>query len=123
MEIIEPRGQRFEVALELFRSAQPISYRGVSFYLAPEGYLAASVPTSWRLENTTEQTALNDLKAAENTLKELIAESPAFASVAGDRPRQYILIHDDGVGGVELCRLADGRLIWAEGFPAAERAT
>jgi hypothetical protein len=123
MEVIEPSGQRFEVALELFRSGQPISYRGVSFYLAPGGHLAASIPTSWYLENTTEQTALNDLGVAENALKDLIAESPAFASVVGNLPRQYILLHDYGAGGVELCRLVGGKLIWAKGFPAAKGAT
>ena len=43
MEILEPNGKRFEVALELFQSGEPLSFRGVSFALAPEGYLAVKV--------------------------------------------------------------------------------
>ena len=69
MEILEPSGKRFELALELFQSGEPLSSRGVSFLLAPEDHLAVRVPTSWHLENTTEQTALSDLKVAENTLE------------------------------------------------------
>ncbi len=123
MEVIEPNGLRFEVALELFKDGQAFSFHGVSFYLAPEGYVAASIPTTWYLENTTEQTALNDLKAAENTLEDLIAESPKFASIVKDLPRRYILVHNYGMGAIELCRLAEGKLIWAKGFPAVKGTT
>ena len=122
MEILEPSGKRFEVALELFQSGEPLSFRGVSFALAPEGHLVVRVPTSWYLENTTEQTALNDLEVAENTLNDLVLESPAFASVVKDRPRHFVLVYDYGMGGVELCRLIDGSLVWAKGFPVGEGA-
>ena len=122
MEILEPNGQRFEVAIELFQSGEPLSFRGVSFSLAPEGHLEIRVPTSWHLENTTEQTALSDMKVAENTLNDLAAESPAFASVIKDRPRHFVLVYDYGMGGVELCRLIDGSLVWAKRFPVGEGA-
>ncbi|MCA1568610.1 MAG: hypothetical protein LC803_23780 [Acidobacteria bacterium] len=122
MEILEPNGKRFEVALELFQSGEPLSFRGVSFALAPEGHLVARVPTSWHLENTTEQTALSDLRVAENILNDLVAQSASFASVVRNRPRHFVLVYDYGMGGVELCCLIDGSLEWAKGFPAGEGA-
>ena len=122
MEILEPNRKRFEVALELFQSGEPVSFRGVSFALAPEGYLAVRVPTSWYLENTTEQTALSDFKVAENTLNDLVGESLAFASVVKNRSRHFVLVYDYGMGGVELCRLIEGSLVWATGLPARQCA-
>ena len=73
MEILEPHGKRFEIALKLFHSGEPLSFRGVSLALAPEGYLVARVSTSWHLENTTERTALSDFQVAESTLNDLFA--------------------------------------------------
>ena len=90
----------------------------MSFALAPEGQLVIRVPTNWYLENTTEQTALSDLKVAESTLDDLIAASPALASGVKNRPRHFVLVYDYGTGGVELCHLVNGSLIWAKGFPA-----
>ena len=116
MEILEPHGKRFEIALKLFHSGEPLSFRGVSLALAPEGYLVARVSTSWHLENTTERTALSDFQVAESTLNDLIAGSSAFASVVKNCPRQFVLVYDYGMGGVELCRLVDGSLVWAKGF-------
>ena len=122
MEILEPNGKRFEVALELFQSEEPLSFRGVSFALTPEDYLAVRVPTSWYLENTTEQTALSDFKVAENTLNDLVGESPAFASVVKNRFCHLVLVYDYGMGGVELSRLIEGSLVWAKRLPARQGA-
>jgi len=65
---------------------------------------------------------LIDLRVAENSLNDLVSESPAFVSVVKNQPRHFVLVYDYGMGGVELCRLIDGTLIWAKGFPAGEGA-
>ncbi len=120
MEITEPHGSRFEVALERLRDGHAFTFRGVGFWLAPDGSLKVRVQSSWRLENATGQTALSDLDRAKNLLDALIKESPSFASLVKERARRFILIDDYGMGAVELCRSVDGELIWAKGMPQSE---
>ena len=116
MEITDPHGSRFELALERLRDGHAFTFRGVGFWFAPDGSLEVRVQSSWRIENTTEQTALNDLDNAKNLMDDLIEESSSFASLVKDSARRLVLIDDYGMGAVELCHLADGALIWAKGM-------
>ncbi len=117
MQVLEPHGPRFELALERLRDGDAFSFNGISFWLAPDGYLEVSVESSWRIENTTEQTALADLQRAMNLVNDLIAKSSSFVAVTKAHPQLFILIHDYGMGSVELCRLVDGKIVWAKGMP------
>lgn len=117
MQVLEPYGSRFELALEDFRNGHAFTFRGVKMWLAPDGSLGASINSSWRIENTTEQTALADLQIAKDTVNDLVAESSPFAALIKDRPQYFILIHDYGMGSVEWCRLVDGKIVWAKGMP------
>jgi hypothetical protein len=123
MEITEPHGSRFELALERFRDGRAFTFDGVGFWLAPDGVLEARVQTSWFRENVTEQTALNDLERAKNLADTLVEASASFASLVKDRPRRYVVVDDYKMGGIELCRLIDGSLLWSNGFPVAKGAT
>ena len=115
MEISEPHGSRFELALERLQDGHAFTFRGVGFWLAPDGSLEVRAPSSWRIENITEQTALSDLERAKNLLDVLIEESSSFASLVNGLARRFVLIDDYGMGAVELCRLVNGALIWAKG--------
>lgn len=117
MQVLEPHGPRFELALERLRNGDAFSFDGVSFWLGPDGYLEVSVGSSWRIENTTEQTALADLQRAMHLVNDLVAKSSSFATVAKSHSQRFILIHDDGMGSVELCRLVNGKIVWAKGMP------
>ena len=121
MEVTEPHGSRFEVALERLRDGHAFTFRGVGFWLAPDGSLEVRAQSSWRIENTTEQTALSDLENAKNLLAALIKGSSSFASLVMGRAHRFVLIDDYGMGAVELCRLVDGALIWAKGMAQSER--
>ena len=116
MEITEPHGPRFELALDRFRDGHAFTLNGVGFWLAPDGALEVSAQTSWFIENVTEQRALDDLDRARRLTDTLIEESPAFASLVKGRPRRYVLIDDYKMGGVVLCRLVDGSLNWSAGM-------
>ena len=120
MEIFEPHGSRFELALELFRDGRAITFNGVGFWLAPDHALEIRVQTNWQRENVTELTAWADLKMAKGLADALEKASPAFASVVKDRSRRYVLVDEYKNGGVELCRLVDGKLFWSKGYPAAD---
>ena len=116
MQVLEPQGPRFELALERLRDGDAFSFDGVSFWLAQDGCLEVSVVSSWRIENTTEQTALVDVKRAMKLVGDLVAKSSSFAAIAKAHPQRFTLIHDYGTGSVELCRLVDGAIIWAKGI-------
>ena len=117
MEVSETNTQRFDVALELLREGRSFTFDGVSFWIAPDGSLQVSIDTSWRIENTTEQTALSDLERAKNVLAQLVRESVAFKSITEGRPQEFSLGYDCGKSGVELARLVEGKLVWAKGAP------
>lgn len=117
MQVLEPHGPRFELALDRLRDGNAFSFDGVSFWLALDGYLEVSVESSWRIENTTEQTALADLQRAVNLVNDLVAKSSPFAAVTKAYPQRFILINDYGMGSVELCRLVNGKIVWAKGMP------
>lgn len=117
MQVLEPRGSRFDLALERLRAGHAFSFRGAGFWLTPDGYLEVSLNSSWRIEDTTKQTALNDLKRAKDILTDLALESPSFAEIVKAYPQRFILINDYGTGSVELCHLEDGELRWAKGMP------
>jgi hypothetical protein len=113
MQVLEPPGPRFELALERLRDGDAFSFDGVWFWLAPDGYLEVSVESSWRIEHITEQTALADLERAMSLVNDLLAKSSSFSAVAKAHPQRFILIHDYGTGSVAVCRLVDGKIVWA----------
>ena len=117
MEVSEPNTQRFEIALERLSEGESFTFDGVSFWMPPDGSLQVSVDTSWRIENTTEQTALVDLERAKNVLTHLAHESAAFKKLIEGRRQDFSLGYDAGKSGVELARLIDGKLVWAKGAP------
>jgi hypothetical protein len=117
MEVTEPHGSRFELIIEQFCDGQPFSYQGTGFLLAPDGALELRVPTSWQCANVTEQTALDDFSRAMESVESLVSASVAFASSVVDRARRYVLVEDYGMGGIELCHLVNGRIIWKRTLP------
>jgi hypothetical protein len=117
MEVSGPITQRFEIALERLSEGESFTFDGVSFWIPPDGSLQVSVDTSWRPQNTTEQTALRDLERATNVLTHLAHESSAFKKLIEGRRQDFSLNYDAGKSGVELARLVDGKLVWAKGAP------
>ena len=110
MQILEPHGQRFEVALELLREGRSFSFDGVSFSLGSNGQLIVAIESSfWPPENITEQTALRDLERAKNVADYLAKENAAFATTVENHPQLFILLNYYGHGGeVEWARPVEG---------------
>ncbi|MGI8495267.1 MAG: hypothetical protein ACR2L1_08150 [Pyrinomonadaceae bacterium] len=117
MEVTEVNGSRFNLALERFKEGYLFNFCGVVFNLSSDGYLDVSVQTSWLMENTTEETALEDFKIANTLTDTLIKESPSFAKLVDNLPRRFSLIDDYKTGAVELCRSAENKIHWAKGMP------
>jgi hypothetical protein len=117
MEILEPRGQRFEVALELLREGQSFVFDKVTFSLGSGGQLVVAIPSSfWPPENMSEVTALRDLERAKAVAEYLVKQSGRFAAIFEQRPPLFLMFGYEGRGGEnEWARLVNGRILWAKG--------
>jgi hypothetical protein len=117
MEILEPRGARFEVALDLLRDGQSFVFDKVNFSLAANGQLVVGIPSSfWPPQNITEATALRDLQRAKAVAEYLVNQSARFADVFEQHPPFFMLFAYEGRGGEnEWARLVNGKVLWAKG--------
>jgi hypothetical protein len=114
MEILEPQGQRFQVALELLRKGSTsFTFDGVRFSLSSDGRLVVEIQSSyWPLENVDEQTALTDLRRAKSVAEYLARENPMFSGIYQQHQHLFILLNYYGRGGeMEVARLVDGRAL------------
>ena len=125
MEILEPHGQRLEVALELLREGRSFfTFNGVRFSLSSGGLLVVAIESSyWPPDNMNEQTALSDLQRAKSVADYLARENPSFDAIYRKHPPLFILLNYYGHGGeMEAARLVDGEVVWAKGMPQVSRA-
>ena len=113
MEILQPHGRRFEVALELLREGQSFIFDGVRFSLAPDGPLIIAIQSShWPIKN--EDGALSDLRRAKSVADYLAGENPTF-EVIYRQQHLFILLNYYGHGGeMEVARFVDGEVVWAD---------
>ena len=119
MEILEPHGRRFEVALELLQEGtSSFTFDGVTFSLSDDGLLVVAIQSSyWPLENITEQTALRDLRRAKSVADYLAEENPLFNSIYESHKHLFILVEYYGRGGeMEMARLDNDQVLWASGI-------
>ncbi len=124
MEILEPHGQRFEVALELLREGKSFTFDGVRFSLTPDGLLGVAIESSyWPPDNMTEQAALSDLQRAKSVADYLARENNSFAAIYRRHRHLFLLLNYYGHGGeMEAARLVDDRVVWAKRMPQASGA-
>jgi hypothetical protein len=115
MEILDPHGRRFEVALELLREGSSFIFEGVRFSLAPDGLLVVAIESSyWPIND--EQAALSDLHRAKSVADYLAGENPMFDAIYRQHQHLFILLNYYGHGGeMEVARLVDGEVVWAHG--------
>lgn len=116
MEILQPHGRRFEVALELLHDGRSFTFDGVRFSLASDKWLVVAIQSSyWPIRD--EQTALSDLHRAKSVADYLAAENPTFAAIYQKHQQLFILVNYFGHGGeMEVARLVDGDVVWANGI-------
>jgi hypothetical protein len=105
-----PDDPRFPAALELLREGRAIGYRGISISL-DRATVGCSAPASWRPEALTERRALADFDEMQRTINELRRARPEYDAATRARPTRFSLVDDYGTGVVELCHLADGRVV------------
>ena len=116
ISVDKPIGRRFDLALDDFAEGGPFIFQGCVLCLRG-GFVEVRVPASWEVENTDERRARDDLERARLNLGRLHATSTRFSGIVGQRPMRLVLVHDYGMGGLELCELEDGRFTWRPGYP------
>lgn len=102
MEFLEPRGLRFERALERFFGGRSMAFCGVNFWLAPDGYLEVRVHPDWRVGRDDDQRSLDDMSFARGVSEEISAGSPRFASAAGNLPWRFVKLDETGTGRLSV---------------------
>jgi len=114
MEILEPHGKRFEVALEFLREGRSFTFDGVRFSLSSEEVLVVTIQASyWQGGKTGEETAVRDLRRAKSVADYLARENSMFNAIYWNHRQLFILVNYYGHGGeMEIARLVDGKFVW-----------
>src|SRR5689334_17240123 len=98
MEILEPHGRRFEVALEILREGGSFTFDGVRFSLSTGALLVVAIQSShWPAYNMS--TALSDLRRAKSVADYLAAESTLFNALYRKHQHLFVLLNFFGHGG------------------------
>ena len=119
LNITEFRGPRFELAVEQANRGASLNFDRVSVRLV-ENHVECAVNSQWKPSNLTDQRAWEDFEHAKHTFQRLSSESETFARMVEGRLTEYSIIFDYGTGCVELCRLTDGMLNWADGLERSQ---
>lgn len=90
-------------------------FRGVNFWLAPDGYLEVRVHPDWRVERDDNQRSLDDRSFARGVAEEISDQSPRFASASSNLPWRFVKLDETGTEVIYLYCPEEGKLIWSLG--------
>jgi len=112
VEFLEPRGLRFENALEGFVCGRGMTYRGVNFWLAPDGYLEVRVHPDWRMNRDESQRSRGELRFSRGVAEEISSRSRRFTSLVGDLPWRVVKLDESGTEVVCWYYPGEDEAIW-----------
>lgn len=115
MEFLEPRGLRFERALETFLTGRGVVFRGVNFWLAPDGYLEVRVHPDWRVDRDELQGSMGELCFARSVAEEISSQSRRFASAVEGMPWRLVKLDESGTEVLCLYCPGEEKVIWSIG--------
>lgn len=115
MEFLEPRGRRFEEALENFLGGKGITFRGVNFWLTPDGYLEVRVHPDWRVNRDESQRSLDELRFSRSVADEISSHSQRFASAIEGLPLRIVKLDERGTEMIFLYCPEEDKVIWSLG--------
>lgn len=116
MEFMEPRGSRFEAALECFLDGKGMTFRGVNLWLAPDGYLEVRVHPDWRVDRDESQRSMGELCFSRCVVREISDKSPGFASATAELPWRMVKLNKSGTETIYLYCPEEGKVIWSLGL-------
>ena len=101
---------RFAAAVELLTEGGGFRMNLVVFTLSGNVLSCAAV-SEWQPENLTDDRARGEINRAQYTHARLMEQSTNYQIAIGDAIVRYSVIHNYGMGSVELCHMEDGNLI------------
>ena len=107
----DPKGQRFQAAMELLSDGKSVVYRGISLRLIDANEFDLAVIWTPTVGNLDEERAREVIASAERDIEELKDLSPDFARIVKRRSSRCSIILWDGMSYSELCRLEAGRVV------------
>lgn len=116
MEVLEPRGLRFEEALEEFLGGKGMTYQGVHFWIAPDGYLEVRVHPDWRVDSDESQSSLDEMCFSRSVAEELSSRSQRFASAIEALPWRVVKLDESGSKVLYLYCPEENKVFWSLGM-------
>jgi hypothetical protein len=107
----EPRGPRWQVALELLGRGDAFSLGRITFSKTG-GVIEAAVASSWLPENLTEERARSDLESAQAAIEDLRLADEAFRDLLAGSTLDVVLVSDYDTGSIALCRATSTGVEW-----------
>ena len=119
MEITQTEGQRFEVALQVFKSrTEPLKYKSIILYFLDDNTVNCNYPSSYLPPNVTEQRAWADINTAKSIFKELLDRSSDFAAIVRNKTVRYNLYHGLERGDTTwICSTVGEDIVWENDSP------
>jgi len=121
LHIDEPRGSRFELALEQFEKGEFFVFRGVGLGLK-ETELEIRAPIQWSPEYVDRDRAEAVIAEARSMIQGLKEASDKFKSMVAGLPVRIVVLYDYGMGALEIAESINGEFIWHDGYPKTDGA-
>lgn len=118
MKVHEVCTQRFNVALELMREGQTLTFDNVHFCLGDNRVLKVYVDASKVIDEITKDSASQDIERAIAMMNHLKENSSEFKQLIEGYAPRFIYCSNYGTGSVELARLVGDKIVWSHGLPS-----
>jgi hypothetical protein len=111
-EILELSGKRLELAIELLKSGNGISFHNVGIQLLKNNIALIFIPSQWQAINLTEKFAIEEINNAKSIINEILSTQNKLSEVLQGRKLKYVLYEDYGMGGIDICEEINGTFKW-----------
>lgn len=113
IEVNDLKGNRFDVALKIFEGGETFVFNGSEFWLDPlNSVLHIRIAVTWSRITDKMEEAIVEFQRASHSLTYLVTNSPTFAKIIEGFSPRFALIEDYGTGAVEICYLANDKIVW-----------
>jgi len=111
-EMIERQDHGYRMALRLCRAGGTVLYHGVAVTFGRSNLVCSTI-TALPPGELDDFLACQQAETAEATLKKLVTDVPEIPAEVANQMIITVVISEFGRNGVEICRVIDGRVLWA----------
>lgn len=111
-EMIHRQDHGYQMALRLCRAGGTVLYRGVAVTFGRSNLVCSTI-TALPPGELDDYLACQQAESAAATVERLVKEVPGIPAEVGAQSMVTIVISEFGRNGVEICRVVNGRVLWA----------